>query len=231
LLAETNVPTHDIDTVLRWRGSTVVDRDGDKVGTLEELYLDHADRPSWGAVHTGLFGMRQTFIPLTEATELGDQLQVPFDKDHVKSAPNIDPAEQLTDDQERELYRHYRLPAGETEAEEDPGAATARDDPAGQGRAAQADAATAARGNDDAARDEQTEDGGAERRHAEGDAPDAITRSEEELVVGKRRRVRGRARLKKYVVTDHVQKTVPVRREEVRVEYDPADDEQRGPER
>jgi stress response protein YsnF len=48
-----------------------------------------------------------------------------------------------------------------------------------------------------------------------------MTRSEEELMVGTRRRVRGRARLKKYVVTEHVQRTIPVQREEVRVEYEP----------
>ena len=52
---------------------------------------------------------------------------------------------------------------------------------------------------------------------------DAMTRSEEELVVGTRRKVRGKARLKKYVVTEHVQRTVPVQREEVRVEYEPDD--------
>ena len=56
----------------------------------------------------------------------------------------------------------------------------------------------------------------------------AMTRSEEELVVGTRRKVRGRARLKKYVVTEHVQKVVPVQREEVRVEFEPAGGEDAG---
>jgi stress response protein YsnF len=57
-----------------------------------------------------------------------------------------------------------------------------------------------------------------------------MTRSEEEVVVGTRTRVRGRARLKKYVVTEHVQKTVPVQREEVRVEFEPTrDDSDPGP--
>ena len=51
-----------------------------------------------------------------------------------------------------------------------------------------------------------------------------MTRSEEEIHIGTRRRVRGRARLKKYVVTDYIEKKIPVRREEVRVEYEPAED-------
>jgi stress response protein YsnF len=52
---------------------------------------------------------------------------------------------------------------------------------------------------------------------------DAMTRSEEEVHIHKRQRERGRARLKKYVVTDYVEKKVPVQREEVRLEYEPAD--------
>lgn len=54
---------------------------------------------------------------------------------------------------------------------------------------------------------------------------DAMTRSEEELRVGTASRERGRARLRKYVVTEHVQQTVPVRREEVRLEREPITDE------
>jgi Domain of unknown function (DUF2382) len=51
-----------------------------------------------------------------------------------------------------------------------------------------------------------------------------MTRSEEEIQVGARTRERGRARLKKYIVTDYVEKKIPVRREKVRVEYEPAED-------
>ena len=53
---------------------------------------------------------------------------------------------------------------------------------------------------------------------------DAMTRSEEELRVGTAERESGRARLRKYVVTEEVQQTVPVRREEVRVEREPITD-------
>ena len=54
-----------------------------------------------------------------------------------------------------------------------------------------------------------------------GRGGDAMTRSEEELEVGKVRREAGRVRLRKYVVTENVVTTVPVEREEVRVEREP----------
>src|SRR3954463_14552280 len=103
------MPPLDIETALDWRGRTVVDRDGDKIGTFDELYLDESDRPAWGAVTTGLFGMRQTFVPLSEARADGDVLQVPFGKDLVKDAPNVDPDTQLAPEEEDVLYRHYGL--------------------------------------------------------------------------------------------------------------------------
>jgi uncharacterized protein (TIGR02271 family) len=63
------------------------------------------------------------------------------------------------------------------------------------------------------------------------DAPQAtsetMTRSEEELTVGTAKREAGRARLRKYVVTEQVQTTVPVQREEVRVEREPITDANR----
>jgi hypothetical protein len=250
------MPSHDLDTLLAWRGSTVRDRDGDKIGTLKELYLDQDDRPAWGAVDTGLFGLRQSFVPLADATAVDDDVQIPFDKDHVKSAPNVDPDAQLSEDEERRLYRHYELPApAEEEGAERADAGEERVD----ARAERVDAG-AERGDAGAERDDADADPGAERADAgaeradddaderptaerpgggdddavddeAGDAdrdrepPDAMTRSEEEVTVGTRRRVRGKARLRKYVVTEHVQRTVPVQREEVRVEYEPADGE------
>src|SRR3954468_18507761 len=98
--------THpDIETALRWRGRTVVDRDGEKIGSFDEVYLDQADRPAWAAVTTGLFGMRQTFVPLSTAEEDADRLRVPFEQGHVKAAPSIDPDEQLSAAEEDRLYR------------------------------------------------------------------------------------------------------------------------------
>jgi len=214
------VTSHDLDTVLGWRGATVIDRDGEKVGTLKELYLDQDDRPAWAAVETGLFGMRQSFVPLEGATAMDDQVQVPFTKDHVKDAPNIDPETQLTEDEEDRLHDHYG--AGRDDAAPDD-----RDGPDARAE----DRAEVAEDRVEATQDRaeatgDRADAGDDRAEADEvrGEDDAMTRSEEELVVGTRRKVRGKARLKKYVVTEHVQRTVPVQREEVRVEYEPEDE-------
>jgi uncharacterized protein DUF2382/PRC-barrel domain protein len=228
------VTSHDLDTVLGWRGSTVIDREGEKIGTLKELYLDQDDRPAWAAVETGLFGLRQSFVPLEGATALDDQVQVPFAKDQVKDAPNIDPETHLSEDEESRLHDHYGVRGGDA-APRDREAADAggapgvdADDAPREGRGDADDAPREGRADPvDAPREGRADadDAPREGRGDADDAPrgedDAMTRSEEELIVGTRRKVRGRARLRKYVVTEHVQRTIPVQREEVRVEYEP----------
>src|SRR4051812_44416096 len=226
----------DIETALEWRGRTVVDRDGDKIGKFDELYLDDADRPAWAAVTTGLFGMRQTFVPLSEARADGDVLQVPFDKDTVKDAPSVDPDAQLSPEEEDLLHRHYGLAGGAGRGDD---AAVERDAPVMERDAPvmERDAPVAEREAGVVERDAPVEErpaAGDEDVHDETVAPadsrteaegGEMVRSEEEVSVGTRRRVAGKARLKKYVVTEHVQKVVPVQREEVRVEFEPSEDE------
>jgi uncharacterized protein (TIGR02271 family) len=167
----------DKNSVLDSRGSTVVGSDGDKIGKVEDVYLDReTDQPEWVLVNTGLFGSRSTFVPLSEATQRGNDIVVPFTKDVVKDAPNIDADGELSEQEEADLYRYYNLEYSAFEPGTD-------------------------------ARGERTDD--------------AMTRSEEELRVGKTQQERGRVRLRKYVVTENVQQTVPVQREEVRVEREP----------
>jgi stress response protein YsnF len=220
----------DIQTALDWRGRTVVDAAGEKIGTLKEIYLDQDERPSWGSVHTGLFGLRETLVPLAEAREDGDTLRVPFDRDHVKAAPNVDPDVQLDADEEDRLHRHYGIGDGDREVPAE--AAAQEPSEAGSGTGAVAagsgDEGETQGGQEQPQRAESTDDvlePPAEQRGRGGTAEtdDAMTRSEEEVHLGKRVRERGRVRLKKYVVTDHVETKVPVRREEVRVERDPPD--------
>ena len=71
-----------------WKGRTVVGSDGEKIGTLDEVYLDTATgQPEWAAVKTGLFGLKQTFVPITEATPSQGNVQVPFTKDAGHTRP------------------------------------------------------------------------------------------------------------------------------------------------
>ena len=100
--------------VTEWRGQELLDNDGEKIGTIEEIYLDtDTDQPEWALVKTGLFGGKGTFVPLQQANPTGDGVQVPFEKSHVKDAPNIDPDGELSRSEERTLYEHYGLGYGD----------------------------------------------------------------------------------------------------------------------
>jgi uncharacterized protein (TIGR02271 family) len=196
--------------VTEWRGQELLDNDGDKIGKIEEIYLDtETNEPEWALVKTGLFGGKGTFVPLSQANPSGDGIRVPFEKSHVKDAPNIDPDGELSHAEERRLYEHYGMGYDSTSGS---GSGTGRTGRTGNGD-----------GDYDRDRDRDAE--GTVGRDTSGPTTDdAMTRSEEELRVGTAERETGRARLRKYVVTEDVQKTVPVRREEVRVEREPITD-------
>jgi hypothetical protein len=98
----------DPATLDRWRALAIVDRDGTTVGTISEFYLDRATgHPTWALVNTGLFGATQTFVPLVHATEISDGLQVPYQKNHIKDAPKVDLHDELSPQEEAELFAHY----------------------------------------------------------------------------------------------------------------------------
>ena len=206
--------THTREDVLSWRDRDLIDNDGDKIGKIDDIYLDReTDQPEWAVVTTGLFGTKRTFVPIQEATPSEDGIRVPFEKATVKDAPKIDPDGELSRDEEQTLYQHY----GRDYADYDgPSGLLDRD-------TARGDRDTARGDRDDLeTRGEQRGGPGVDTSGRNTD--DAMTRSEEELRVGTTEREAGRVRLKKYVVEDEVTETVPVRREEVRVEREPITD-------
>jgi sporulation protein YlmC with PRC-barrel domain len=94
-------------------GATAYSRDGEKIGRVAELYLDDAtEQPEWITVSTGLLSSRQTLVPLAEADLEGDRVVVPYSKEQVKDAPQVDVDDgHLSDEEEVELYRYYGLDA------------------------------------------------------------------------------------------------------------------------
>ena len=190
------------DEVQSIRGQELVDPNGDTIGKVEEIYLDtETDQPEWALVNTGLFGTKSTFVPLKDATRDGEMLRVPYDKSQVKDAPRVDPDGQLSQREEGELYSHYGLSYSESQS--------------GSGLP-EGGAGTGMTGTTG------TETSGTVGHDTSGPNTDeAMTRSEEEVKVGTTERESGRARLRKYVVEEEVTQTVPVRREEVRVEREP----------
>src|SRR5215213_2146043 len=98
----------DIDTAVAWRGRTVRDQDGTELGTLSELYLDsETSRPAWAGVKRGRLRTTETIVPLSDASEDGDELRLPYDGARFDEAPDIDPDVELTEEQERVLHEHY----------------------------------------------------------------------------------------------------------------------------
>ena len=178
--------------IAQLRGTTVIDPAGDKIGKVEEIYLDdRTNQPEWLLVNTGMFGTKSTFVPLQGASQQDDGVQVPFEKAQVKDAPNIDPDRQLSQSEEAKLYEYYGM--NYSEARSDSGLPHST-----------------------------SEDQGAVGHDTSGPTTDsAMTRSEEQLRVGTASEEAGRVRLRKYVVTENVQQTVPVQREEVRIEREP----------
>ena len=89
-------------------GSNVIGSDGDKIGTVGQVYVDpDTGRPNWITVRTGLFGLRESFVPLDAAEQSGDDIRVPYSKDFVKDAPNIDHEGALEEDETDNLYSYY----------------------------------------------------------------------------------------------------------------------------
>jgi len=97
----------DIDTAMSWRGRAVHDRDGEKLGTISDLYLDAEQRPAWAGVKRGLLRPTSTIVPLAGATVEDDDLRIPHDKARFDDAPDVDPDVELTEEQERILHEHY----------------------------------------------------------------------------------------------------------------------------
>ena len=193
-------------------GGTAYDADGGKLGTVEHFFVDdRTGTPSWVAVTTGLFGTLTSLVPVQSAALEDGRLVLPVTKDAVRSAPEVGEGGHLSPDDEARLRRHYGLEVAGT------------GEPAWTADSTGLIPAGAAPAEDE---DEAEQTG----RHAAPAASDGsmasdggMVRSEEQLRVGTEQVAATRVRIVKYVVTEEVQVTVPIRREEIRVEEVPLD--------
>jgi stress response protein YsnF len=207
-------------------GSTAYDATGAKIGTVEHFYVDdRTGAPSWVAVTTGLFGTRHSIVPALDAAFAEGGLRLPVSLDAVKSAPHLT-GDHLSPDDEASLRRHYGTdPDTDQRTDQRTDRDTVQD--TGQGTDQRTGVGGEALAEPPLTAGEPPETPGRSPRHAASD--DAMTRSEEQLVVGTERVAATRARLVKYVVTEEVQITVPIRREEIRIEQVPLDAPDEGP--
>ena len=194
--------TTTTEELQRMEGQTAVDMNGAKLGKIGQVYVDdQSGQPLWVTISTGMFGTRQSFAPLYGSKSDGDSLMLAVTKDMVKDAPGVEADGHIEDSENEALYTYYNGYLGDT----------------AQDTTSYTDQGYAGETRDDlAGRD------GIQGRDTTGPTTDnAMTRSEERLHVGTEQVQAGRARLRKYVVTENVTQTVPVSHEEVRLEREP----------
>jgi stress response protein YsnF len=204
-------------------GSTAYGPDGSKIGTVENFFVD--DRtgvPTWVSVTTGLFGTRHSIAPATEA-QVGDGgLVLPVTAEAVKAAPRL-AGTHLDPDEEQALRAHYGLADAEPARAEPVAAERSVDEPVVDEPFA-AEPIAAEHAVHEPAVHAYADEATAEVPRGEDTTGDpGMVRSEEQLRVATERVGATRFRLVKYVVTEDVQITVPIRREEIRVEEVPLD--------
>jgi uncharacterized protein (TIGR02271 family) len=183
----------------RYTGYTVYDPAGEKIGKVDDLFVDQSDEPEYIGVKMGFLGTRSTLIPwdaVSTADDEGRTITVDIDNNKAKNGPTFDDDQEITPEFEREVYSYYGLEY----ATEDRGS---YGDYYGS-------AETTATADAGATTDED------ELR---------VKRSEEELTAGTREREAGALKVRKRVRTDREQIEVPTRHEEVSVERVPASGE------
>jgi uncharacterized protein (TIGR02271 family) len=183
----------------RFAGYAVYDPAGEKIGKVDDLFVDQSDEPEYIGVKMGFLGTRSTLIPwdaVSTADDEGRSITVDIDKDAAKNGPTFDDDREITPEFEEEVYSYYGL-SRSTSTEESGAYESYHDE-------------TATATDVDATTDED------ELR---------VKRSEEELTAGTREREAGRLKVRKRVRTDREQIEVPTRHEEVSVERVPVEAE------
>ena len=232
------ITTEQIDAILNH--GTVEGPNGEKIGSAGEVYLDdETGQPAWVTTKTGLFGSSETFVPLADATLEGSVVRVPYSKSMVKDAPRVDEDGHISEQEQDELYSYYSVGTSSTGHRTDSsgtsGSAVTDTDSSGTSGSGGMQADSSGTSGSAGTHSGVDASGRSSGQHApkvghDTSGPttdDAMTRSEEQLRVGKQSRESGRARLRKYVTTENVTKTVPVSHEEPRLRREPITDANR----
>ena len=97
--------------VAEWHGKMLVDRNGEKIGKLQDVYVDvETDEPQFATVKEGFIGRHLTFVPLGSIQIGPDALQVQVTKEQVRTAPDLAMhGEELSRADESVLYHHFEI--------------------------------------------------------------------------------------------------------------------------
>lgn len=213
----------------------VLGPNGDRIGAVGTFYLDdQTNEPAWVTVNTGLFGGNESFVPLSEATVEGVDVLVPYSKDEVKNAPQVESDGSISPEEEVMLYRYYGFSyddgSSDSSGTDSSGTSGGLGTDTSGTHSGMSGTSSGLSGSDTGTHSSGTSGlsgtGTSDSSGTRGaNIDDAMTRSEERLDIGTQKRTVGKARLRKYVVTDTVTQQVPVSREEVRIEREPITEE------
>ncbi len=212
----------------RFADYTVYDQHYDKIGKVDDLFVDESDQPEYIGVKMGFLGMSSTLIPM-DMVRVNDERQlveVAADKDTVKNGPSFDDDREITPEFENQIYSYYGLDRstgsestgsyGSYYSEEGTDAGTV-----GPG-ISMGDTETG-EFREHAVTDEGVNQSQGDDLEDEDEL--RVQRTEEELRAGTAEREAGQVNVRKRVRTDREQLEVPTRREEVSVERVPVDSE------
>lgn len=210
-------------------GMTVYDDGHNRIGKIGQIYFDdRTGQPEWMTVRTGLFGSKETFVPLRPAEIRDGEVTVPFHREQIKEAPAIDTEAggHLSEAEEDRLFGYYGLGAvGETAVvgQRPTPAQSKLEQPGGlePEQHGGLEAKPSSLGEPQVGGEAAPVVAAPQQPAGEAPTDEAMTRAEEHLRVRTQNEETGRARLHKYVVTENEQQTVPLRREKAHVEHEP----------
>jgi uncharacterized protein (TIGR02271 family) len=196
----------------RFAGYEVYDQRHEKIGKVDDVFVDERGQIEYIGVKMGFLGTRSTLIPMdmVRVNDARQLVQVAADKHTVKDGPTFDDDREVTPEFENEVYSYYGLqrPTAGTEERGTYGAYGAYHEERSAGTATGA-----------------STPGDADRAGLDEEDEARVRRVEEELVAGTREREVGAVRVRKRVITEHQRMEVPTRREEVRVDRVPVEGE------
>ena len=219
----------------RYAGYTVYDNDGDKIGKVDDLFLDEQDQPEYFGVKMGFLGTSSTLIPADIATtdETNSTITVSSEKETVKNGPSFNDDREITPEYENEVRSYYGLGAAESSGSYGEYEGSENGEHSGAGTTGSTSAGTVGAGMSQG--DTESGEFREHDRNQEGLAQEGsdledrdelrVQRSEEELRAGTREREAGSMRVRKRVRTDRERIEVPVKHEEVSVERVPVSGE------
>ena len=205
----------------RFEDYEVYDRDGDKIGKVDDLFVDQSDEPEYIGVKMGFLGTSSTLIPWELVSWVDDQdsrIEVSVDKAQAKEGPTFDDDQDITPEYEREVLSYYGLGAADDSAERG----------SYSGYYSEEEHPGIAMGDTDSGEFREHPMGEEGANEPDSDLEDEdelrVQRTEEELRTGTREREAGGVNVRKRVRTDRESVTVPKRREEVHVDRVPVDE-------